>query len=367
VLRSLTGRVVRRLGEIRPARARPPASLRRTYGLAVVGVAMLSLLALCTDRSRLALGFAVAVVLAVLWVAWTAHRALVTTGLALVWWFITAPHVGLLAAGGNGPAHVSFAMSPAIATVGALGVVSGLVAVLSRAPRPALTVLLAWATNVTAGWAASYLLPNYAWAVGYVLTIAVLAWRAGFPLRHRNRGCPPGVIPELYKLLAAVPGGYVGAVAGKANRAVTVLVAPSGVYSVTPLLRSGTVATTPRSARLLIDGRPLPKVLTAARASRLARMLGGLAALGSGGLRLGARLGAGQVQPDRGGLGDGGAGGGQDQRGSCCRRQNKPRAKALGNASTSVARAATMAARITRTHRGITFTCRGHGTAETSA
>ncbi|GIJ61301.1 hypothetical protein Vau01_088170 [Virgisporangium aurantiacum] len=270
-MRGLSNRIVRRLREIRPARPRPPVNRRRVYGFAVVGVATLSLLALCADRSRLALGFAVAVVLAVLWVAWTAHRALVTTGLALVWWFITAPHVGLLAAGGNGPAQVSFAMSPAIATVGALGAVAGLVAVLSRTPRPALTVMLAWATNALVVWAASYLLPTNAWAVGYVVTIAVLAWRAGFRWRGRNRGCPPGVNPELHALLAAVPGGHVGAVAGRANRTVTVLAAPSGVYSVTPLLRPGTVATTPRGSRLLIDGRPLPKVSTAVRASRLTR------------------------------------------------------------------------------------------------
>ncbi|GAA0910112.1 hypothetical protein [Virgisporangium aurantiacum] len=264
-------RVRRRVDEIRPARARPPVDRHRTYGYAVVGVAMLSALAWCTDQSRLALGFVVAAALGVLWVAWTAHRAFMTTALVLGWWFLTAPAVALISATGIDGARALLTVSPATTTVGVLGAVAGLLAVLSREPRPALTVGIAWATNTCTVVAASYVVPTAGWMVGYVATIAVLVRRTGFRARGRRRGCPPGVPPELYDLLTAVPGGYVGAIAGRPDRPVCVLTAPSGTYSITALVGRGTVAVTPRGTRLLIDGRRLPKVRVAIHAARLAQ------------------------------------------------------------------------------------------------
>jgi hypothetical protein len=235
----------------------------------VIGVAMLSVLAWWTDRSRLALGFAVALVLGVLWVAWTAHRAVVTTALALGWWFLTAPTVGLIAAGTDS-VHALLAMSPATATVGLLGLVAGLVAVLGRAPRPAMTVLMAWFTNTGAVFAISFVLPTSTGMVGYVATLVVLVWRTGFRLPGRDRGRPRGVPPEIHQLLVAVPGGHVGTLVGPAATPMTVLVAPSGTYSVTGLSVPGAVRPTARGTRLLLDGHALPKVDVAIQAARLA-------------------------------------------------------------------------------------------------
>jgi len=269
-VRRLAERGRRRLDEVRPAPPRPTVDRRSTYGYAVIGVAVLTMLAWCTDQSRLALGFAVAAVLGVLWVAWTAHQALVTTALALVWWFVTAPTVGVIAATGIQGVEALAAVSPATATIGLLGVVVGLVAVLSRAPRPAMTVMVAWVTNTVAVVAASYVLPTVAWTIGYLVTLAVLMWRTGFRLRGRNRARPAGVPAEIYESLAAVPGGFVGALEDPANGPVTVLVAPSGTYSVTVLAVPGTVRATQRGTRLLLDGRTLPKVGLAVRSARSA-------------------------------------------------------------------------------------------------
>ncbi|WP_203905305.1 hypothetical protein [Virgisporangium aliadipatigenens] len=273
-------RARRRLDEIRPARPRKTADRRRTYTIALFAVALLTAMAWLNDHSRFAVGFLVALILGLLWVAWEVHRALLTSALAILWWVSTTPAVGVLSTM-RLPALASIAFVPSATTATvALGAVVWLCAMVSRAPRPAATIMLAWAVNFAVLLTASLVAPRHGWLVGYVVTIAVLVWRLSPPMRSRRIPAPPEDDPDAEALHGALrnlgPGHSVGwRVPTAKGRSVTVVTGSTGTFAVHLCEPDGEVGTTGRGTRLVAGGtrldRPVRHAASAAR--RVARTL----------------------------------------------------------------------------------------------
>lgn len=208
-----------------------------------------------------------ALVLGLLWVAYAAHRAVVTTALAILWWIGTAPALGVMATAGIPVTDLYFAVSQAIATNVGLGVVVWLTALLIRAPRPAVTVMACWLLNFLVVLAASLVAPNEAWLAGYVITLCVLAQRSGLLVRLRSgrirRGRPdpddPGQSAVAEALVALAPGYAVryGLPLGEDDRGVAVVVGATGTYAVHGLVTEGIVRTMSGGTRVAAGGRRL--------------------------------------------------------------------------------------------------------------
>lgn len=263
----LVGRVRRRFAEIRPAPTRATVDRRRVYGYGLIVVASLTALAWFNNSGGVAAAFLVALVLGMLWVAYAAHRAVVTTALAILWWIGTAPALGVISSAGRPIADLYFAVPQATATNVGLGVVVWLTAVLIRAPRPATTVMACWVLNLLVVLAASFVVPEQAWLAGYAVTLCVLAQRSGVLTRlrpgrvRRGEADPddPGqvAVAEALRPLAASYGVRYGLPLGEDDHAGAVVVGPTGTYAVHGLVASGVVRTISGGTRIADGGRRL--------------------------------------------------------------------------------------------------------------
>lgn len=257
MLRSLTGR----FGEIRPARPPAPVNRARIYRLGLIGVATLTGFAWINNRAGVATAFLVALVLGLLFVAAQAHRALLTTTVAIVWWIATAPVVGIVSAAGVRTDNLYPLISQATATNIGLGIVVWLTAVLTRAPRPASTVLACWFLNVVVVTAASLVFPDLAWAIGYVVTGSVLIGRSGLLTRRRRRvsGHTSGdaVVHHALDHIAPSFAIHYGLRLDGDDRQSTVVAGPTGTFVLTALVTDDTVRPVSLGTRLAVGRRRL--------------------------------------------------------------------------------------------------------------
>lgn len=240
-----------RLREIRPAPPPRRVNYGRVYRMGLAGVAILTGLALLHGSQRLAIGFLVALALGVVWVGWLAHRRVVATTIALGWWLVTAPAVGLLGTADAPPAEAYAVTASATASVALLGLLVAVAALFTRARRVWLVLVLAWLVNVLAVLAAAFLLPSYALLAGAGVTMLALAVvGSGATLGRPDRAPRPAA-------LAGLPAAY--RVRGLGEE--WVVVGRTGTYLVALVDLSGTVATAGR--RLTVGGADLDEPLDA--------------------------------------------------------------------------------------------------------
>lgn len=173
--------------DIHPAAPRPRKNYRRTYGIALLVVGVLTGLALLNNRQGLGTAMLIAFGLGAAYVAGAVHRSGMATALAIIWWIVTAPAVSALASlrldNASGLARFTAGTSSIIIT----GLAVWLVAVLTRAVRPWLTILTCWLITFIAVGIGTSLLPNYALIIGCLATAGYLYWRSGALLQIVDR------------------------------------------------------------------------------------------------------------------------------------------------------------------------------------
>jgi hypothetical protein len=267
-------RIRGRVGEIRPAAAAAPVRRRSVYAWGLGGVAILIALAWVNNARQVAVASLVALVLGVIFVTFMAHRSVVTTTIAIVWWIGTAPAVGVFSTAGLPESDVYFVMSQATTTNVGLGVVVWLAAGLARAPRPATTIVACWLLNFVVVVAASFITPAHAWLVGYAVTVLALAQRTGLLARLRagrtRRGAAGPDDPAqaaARQALNELPSSHAircTAADGEAEPGLTMVVGPTGTFAVVGLLTDDPVRAVSGGSRLSAGTRRLDRDIRAA-------------------------------------------------------------------------------------------------------
>jgi hypothetical protein len=270
----VVARIRRRLGEIRPVPARAPINRRAVYGSGLLGVAGLIGLAWVNNAGALAVAALVALIIGLLWVAFMAHRAVVTTALAIAWWITAAPAIGVIASLSVAPADIDSAVPQATTTNVSLGVVVWLAAVLTRAPRPATTIMACWAMNLATVLLAGFVVPAQAWLVGYLVTALALAYRNGLlarlGMRRDRRGAADPDDPTQSAVRAAMdalPPGYAiryAAPERDGDAAFIVVAGPTGTFAVVSVTAVDQVAAVSNGTRLAAGPRRLDRDIRAA-------------------------------------------------------------------------------------------------------
>jgi hypothetical protein len=266
--------------DIRRAAPRQPKNYRRAYSLALVGVGILTGLALLNNRQALATAMLIAFGLGAAFVAGAVHRSGLATALVIVWWSATAPAVSLLASLRLSGASLLTQFTAGTSSIIITGLAVWLVAVLMRATRPWLTILTCWLINFVAIGLGTSLAPNYALACGYLAIATYLYWRSGALLQivdrvrgqaYRNRILDDasdaqretferlrGVNKDmqvLYNLAAPADFGAVLPVDA-------LVVGPTGVYTVFAVDALGRVRVNVHArSRVSVEGRSIDKLL----------------------------------------------------------------------------------------------------------
>jgi hypothetical protein len=111
----------------------------------------------------------------------------VATAVAIIWWVVTAPAISALASLGADEGSPLARFTAGTSTIVVLGIAVWLVAVLMRASRPWLTILMCWLITLVAVGVGTIVLPNYALALAVLVTAAYLYWRSGALLQIVDR------------------------------------------------------------------------------------------------------------------------------------------------------------------------------------
>jgi hypothetical protein len=173
--------------DIHPAAPQPRKNYRRAYGIALLVAGALTGLALLNNRQALGTAMVIAFGLGAAYVAGAVHRRGVATALAIIWWIATAPAVSALASLRLGDANGLARFTAGTSTIIITGLAVWLVAALTRAPRPWLTILTCWLITLVAIGIGTSVLPNYALAIGFLATGGYLYWRSGALLQIIDR------------------------------------------------------------------------------------------------------------------------------------------------------------------------------------
>ncbi len=162
-------------------------NLRRIYSIALIGVAILIVLARINNAEGFTTAFFVALLLGLIFIAWTGYRSALATAAAIGWWLATTPLVSLAAAAGLPSQEALLRAATSNEAVIGTGIAVWVCAVLMRSRRTWLTIMVCWAINVIAILATAFVAPRFALAGGWVAIALYLAWRAGWLLAAYDR------------------------------------------------------------------------------------------------------------------------------------------------------------------------------------
>ncbi|WP_163508615.1 MFS transporter [Fodinicola acaciae] len=266
--------------DIQAPSPRPRRDYRRAYSIALIVVGVLTGLALLNNRQALGTALLIAFALGAAYVGWTVHRSAVGTALAILWWVLTAPAMSALASlrGDGGSALARF--TAGTSTIVVLGIAVWLVAVLTRANHPWLTILTCWLITLLAIGVGTLVVPNYALGLAVVVTAAYLYWRSGALLqvvdRLRGQAYQNRILEgasdaqrETFERLRGVskdmqviyhleaPADF-----GAAMPVDALVVAPTGVYTVFAVDALGRLRVNVQTRnRVSVEGRSIDKLL----------------------------------------------------------------------------------------------------------
>ncbi|MGH3545256.1 MAG: hypothetical protein ACRDPW_04965, partial [Mycobacteriales bacterium] len=179
---------VSRQRTIRPEPIGPrKRNLRRLYSIALVGVAVLTVLARLNNAQGFATAFFIALLLGLLFIAWTGYRSALATAAAIGWWLITTPLVSLAAAAGLPSQEALLRAATSNEAIIGTGIAVWVSAVLLRSRRTWLTIMVCWAINIVAVLGAAFVAPRFGLAGGWLAITLFLTWRAGWLLAAYDR------------------------------------------------------------------------------------------------------------------------------------------------------------------------------------
>ncbi len=269
-------------------------NLRRIYSIALLGVAALIVVARINNAQGFSTAFFIALLLGLIFIAWTGYRSALATAAAIGWWLITTPLISLAAASGLPAQEVLVRAATSNEAIIGTGIAVWVCAVLMRARRSWITILGCWFLNVAAILATGALAPRLALAGGWLAIALYLAWRAGWLLaaydRLNGRARMGRVFQvateeqyEVYGHLAELGNGFVRryqlAVPDEYNPATTLdalVVGPTGLFQITAVDGLGRiVVNTSERRRVTVEGASIDAELTdiARTAQALARAL----------------------------------------------------------------------------------------------
>jgi hypothetical protein len=288
------GSSIRDERELRPSPiGLPTGQLGRVYSYALYGVAILTVLAFVNNRTHFAGAFLLALALAAMFVVWSAHRSIFLTSAVVLWWAATAPFVALLTTEELSYQLLSVRMASSTPLFWATGAAVWLAALLMRARRPWLALLMGWIVAFIPIAAVSrFWRGDYSYYVAWGVLALYLAWRSG-ALRSltdvlkgraglgRDYTEATEAQYQAYKQLNALPRGYrvhrqlqrPGGGGGARGVVDALVVGPTGVFFVAALEVAGEITVAAgRPRRILAAGKPLDRALieiaTTARALR---------------------------------------------------------------------------------------------------
>ncbi|MGH3428735.1 MAG: hypothetical protein ACRDQZ_14400, partial [Mycobacteriales bacterium] len=269
-------------------------NLRRIYSIALVGVAGLTVIARVNNAKGFTTAFFIALLLGLIFIAWTGYRSAVATAAAIGWWLVTTPLISLLAAAGLPTQEALLRAATSREAIIGTGIAVWVCAVLMRARRSWVTITVCWILNVAAIGGTAYLAPRYTLVAGWIAIALYLTWRAGWLLALYDRGTGRARMGrafemateeqyEVYGHLADLSSSFVRlyqlAVPDEYKPATTldaIVVGPTGLFHVTAVDGLGRIAVnTSERRRVTVEGAAIDGELTdiARTAQALARAL----------------------------------------------------------------------------------------------
>jgi len=269
-------------------------NLRRIYSIALIGVAILIVLARLNNAEGFSTAFFIALLLGLIFVAWTGYRSALATAAAIGWWLITTPLVSLAAAAGLPPQEALLRAATSNEAIIGTGIAVWVSAVLMRSRRTWLTIMVCWVLNVTAVLGTAFVAPRFALVGGWVAIALYLAWRSGWLLaaydRLTGRARMGRIFEvateeqyEVYGQLTELPNSFVRlyqlAIPPEFTPATTldaVVAGPTGLFHITAVDGLGRIAVnTSERRRVTVEGAAIDAELSdiARTAQALARAL----------------------------------------------------------------------------------------------
>lgn len=154
--------------------------LSKVYSYALYGTAILILLAWFNNRPGFAAAVLLALILALVYVVWAAHRAVFLTVAVVLWWLVTGPFIAVLTVDDMNVQQLAKAqITSSMPLFWATGVAVWMIVLLMRVRRPWLAMLNCWAIVSSTILAVSYWDSGNAFYVAWSALALYLGWRSG--------------------------------------------------------------------------------------------------------------------------------------------------------------------------------------------
>ncbi len=165
-------------------------NLRRIYSLAIMGVAILLVLAWLNNSKTYGAAVVIALGLGAAFVIWMGHRRLLATVFAVGGWLLSTPLLAAASASGLDAADARLRIATSNESIIGTGIAVWVCAMLIRSRQPWLTILNCWVLYVAALLSFSDFAPRYSLAGGWLVLVLYFVWRAGWliALWDRLRG-----------------------------------------------------------------------------------------------------------------------------------------------------------------------------------